>query len=94
MFSDHVIKPPIMPEKSVITLTELIFLSTVWSACLNAWKPILSSAVTNAVDIIIPGLTRFRKEVIATFILFAALYALIFTFENVQVGKNNVWELK
>ncbi len=83
-----------MPDKSAITLTELILLSTVWGACLNAWKPILSGAFMHVAGTAIPGMTKFRKEVAATVLLFVLLYALIFTFENVQIGKNNVWELK
>jgi hypothetical protein len=83
-----------MPDKSVITLTELILLSTVWGATLNAWKPILSGAFTQAAGLISPGATKFYKEMGATAMLFVVLYALIFAFENVQIGRSSVFELK
>ena len=83
-----------MPKTTVVTLSELIFISLVWNACQNAWKIVTVDGLNQVVKITFPVLDRFYQNTIVGILLMGALYATILLAENVEIGRIKIFELK
>lgn len=82
-----------MPEKNAITVTELVLLLIVWSACQTAWRVVVVEGLSQGVRAAAPGLGRLAQNAIVGAILLAAVYAFVLLAANVTVGRTKVWQL-
>ena len=80
------------PKKNVFTLTELVLLSIVWSSTQFVWSNILKQSLAYAFGAKL-GLGKNATDAAVAVFLLAFLFAMIFLFSNVDVGRTSVFQL-
>lgn len=82
-----------MPEKNVLTLTEMMLLLLVWRVCSDVWKKAIADGSSAVIRAVFPGLPLILVNMISGTGLVVALFLAVLLFRNVNVGYSGVFRL-
>lgn len=82
-----------MPQTNVITVSEMVLLSLVWSACNTAWRGVIIDGLSEGVAVTLPGATKYARSLVVGALLLGVVYAVVLLSASFNLGRFKVFEL-